>query len=214
MPSPPTLPYGTLRSTPVEKAKYGRPGAASGASDVVAQCRHMTPPLSPRASDTAVEAFSLTTSAPPRKGSGRYASPHDRFRTGWTFKDEGSRRLTRQFMVLDRLRASVRFTNTAYTPLSTISQEQRSPKHSPGQPGTVVDADDGAPDAHSGVRTYSEIGLHPDRMKVLKTSTTAFGNTVSMIELHDDKKGLITRLQFDKDEITAWFRALLDCLSR
>ena len=51
-------------------------------------------------------------------------------------------------------------------------------------------------------------------MKVLKTSTTAFGNTVSMIELHDDKKGLITRLQFDKDEITAWFRALRDCLSR
>jgi hypothetical protein len=92
------------------------------------------------------------------------------------------------------------------------------------------------------VKTYSEITLDPAHTKVIKTSTSAFGNTVSMIELHSSlpsrstphsgggiagmgfglgpfsssssSSSLIARLQFDKEEVTQWYRALKDCLAR
>ena len=125
------------------------------------------------------------SSPPSGGGGGSPGGAEERYKAGWTWKDEGARRLTRQFMVLDKESRELRFACSESAPESPASM-------SPSKYGSIID-------------------LVPGRTKVLKTTSTAFGKTVSMLEIHSDD-ALMARLQVEMKDVSGWFRALRDAL--
>jgi myosin heavy subunit len=169
LPSPPALPFGSSMLTPLDKKK-----SRSGV-DVEGSGK----------GNSGLSTRTGLSSSPSGGGGGSPGGVEKRYKAGWTWKDEGARRLTRQFMVLDKESRELRFACSESSPESPASM-------SPSKYGSTID-------------------LVPGRTKVLKTTSTAFGKTVSMLEIHSDD-ALMARLQVEMKDVSGWFRALRDAL--